>query len=232
MLISIPDLLSPEQIALFQAQLQTPEAPWIDGLSTAGYQGALVKHNQQLAENSPLASSLGQQVLAALEKHPRFISAALPCRVYPPLFNRYGPGQFFGQHIDNAVRLHPQLGLPFRCDVSSTLFLSAPNDYDGGELLIEDSFGVHAIKLPAGHLVLYPASSLHRVEPITRGERLACFFWTQSLVCDDGKRTILFDMDSAIQSLAAESTPGQTSPAVVQLTGCYHNLLRLWSHTA
>ncbi len=232
MLISIPDLLSPEQVALFRAQLLAPTAPWVDGLATAGYQGAWVKRNQQLTENSPLASSLGQQVLGALEKHPRFISAALPSRVYPPLFNRYGPGQFFGQHIDNAIRLHPQLGLPFRCDVSSTLFLSEPTSYEGGELLIEDSFGVHAVKLPAGHLVLYPASSLHQVQPITHGERLACFFWTQSLVPDDGKRTVLFDMDSAIQSLAAESTLGATSSAMVQLTGCYHNLLRLWSQTA
>jgi PKHD-type hydroxylase len=198
----------------------------VDGRVTAGYQGAQVKHNRQLAENSPTARELGDLVLAALERHPLFISATLPARVYPPMFNRYEGGQHFGSHVDNAVRLVPGSGMKIRTDVSATLFLAEPDEYDGGELLVEDTYGTHSVKLPAGDMVIYPSTGLHRVNPVTRGVRLASFFWVQSMIRDDAQRTLLFDLDSAIQRLNATSAD---EAARVHLTGCYHNLLRMWA---
>lgn len=224
MLLQIPDLLDGAQLARMRERLFA--APWVDGLATAGHQGARVKRNRQLAEGSLEARELGDVVLAALERHPLFISAALPARVYPPMFNRYEGGEHFGSHVDNAVRLLPGTREALRSDLSATLFLADPDDYDGGELLIEGPLGVQSVRLPAGHLLLYPASSLHRVEPVTRGARLACFFWVQSMVADDAARTVLFDLDTAIQRL---TRTGADADAVLQLTGCYHNLLRRWA---
>ncbi|MFO1339204.1 MAG: Fe2+-dependent dioxygenase [Burkholderiaceae bacterium] len=223
MIVQIPDVLGAAQVQAMRAALL--DASWVDGLATAGHQGAAVKRNRQLAEGSPLAQALGDQVLAALERHPLFISAALPGEVYPPMFNRYEGGETFGTHVDNAVRLLPGTGRKIRTDLSATLFLAEPDSYDGGELLIEDTYGAHAVKLPAGHLVLYPSTSLHRVEPVRRGVRLASFFWVQSLVADEGGRNLLFDLDTAIQRLAQT---GGDETARLQLTGCYHNLLRRW----
>jgi PKHD-type hydroxylase len=224
MIVQIPDVLSAEQVRDMRVRLQV--ADWVDGLATAGHQGARVKRNRQLAEGSPLARELGDIVLAALERHPLFISAVLPARVYPPLFNRYEGGEHFGNHVDNALRLMPGSAERLRTDVSATLFLSDPDDYDGGELLIDDTYGAHSVKLPAGHLIVYPSGSLHRVEPVTRGARLACFFWAQSMVRDVGQRTLLLDLDTAIQRLAQTDAD---EAARLQLTGCYHNLLRLWA---
>jgi PKHD-type hydroxylase len=223
-LLQIPDLLDGAQLVRMRERLLA--APWVDGLATAGHQGARVKRNRQLAEGSAEARELGDVVLAALERHPLFISAALPARVYPPMFNRYEGGEHFGSHVDNAVRLLPGTREALRTDLSATLFLAEPDDYDGGELLIEGPLGVQSVRLPAGHLLLYPASSLHRVEPVTRGARLACFFWVQSMVADDAARTVLFDLDTAIQRL---TRTGADADAVLQLTGCYHNLLRRWA---
>ncbi|HEV8313650.1 MAG TPA: Fe2+-dependent dioxygenase [Burkholderiaceae bacterium] len=224
MIVQIPDVLSAEQVRDMRVRLQV--ADWVDGLATAGHQGARVKRNRQLAEGSPLARELGDVVLAALERHPLFISAVLPARVYPPLFNRYEGGERFGNHVDNALRLMPGSAERLRTDVSATLFLSDPDDYDGGELLIDDTYGAHSVKLPAGHLIVYPSASLHRVEPVTRGARLACFFWAQSMVRDVGQRTLLLDLDTAIQRLAQTDAD---EAARLQLTGCYHNLLRMWA---
>ncbi|HTV85707.1 MAG TPA: Fe2+-dependent dioxygenase [Dyella sp.] len=227
MLVHVPALLNHEQLAHFHRQLDAGDAPWVDGRVTAGHQGIHVKQNQQIAEGSPLARELGDIVLAALERHPLFISAALPHRVYPPMFNRYQGGMHFGSHVDGSVRLLPGTGEKIRTDLSATLFLMPPDSYDGGELLIEDTYGTQTVKLAAGDMILYPASSLHRVNPVTRGTRLACFFWVQSMVRDDGQRTLLFDLDSAIQRLAAT---GADESARTHLTGCYHNLLRMWSN--
>jgi PKHD-type hydroxylase len=224
MLLAISNVLSTEQLATTRESLA--KAEWVDGRATAGYQGASVKRNQQLAENSQLARELGDVVLRALERNSLFISAALPNRVYPPLFNRYEGGMEFGSHVDNAVRLHPADGSKFRTDLSATLFLSSPDEYDGGELLIEDNFGVQQVKLKAGDMVLYPASSLHRVTPVTRGTRIASFFWIESMVRDDAERTLLFDLDTAIQRLTATQSDAQ---ARLSLTNCYHNLLRKWA---
>ncbi len=223
MLLTIPQVLVPDQIRRCREQLAA--AAWVDGRVTAGHQGAQVKQNRQLPESSPLVLELGDLILTVLERNPLFISAALPSRVYPPLFNRYEGGEHFGEHVDNAVRLLPDSGMKIRTDLSATLFLSEPEDYDGGELFIEDTYGAHSIKLPAGDLVMYPASSLHRVMPVTRGARLASFFWVQSMIRDDGQRTILFDLDSSIQRLGATNAD---ESACVRLTGCYHNLLRMW----
>lgn len=228
MLIQVPSVLPPAQAAAMRARLDAAGEAWVDGRATAGYQGARVKQNQQLAEGSALARELGGEVLVALERHPLFISAALPRRVYPPLFNRYAAGMHFGSHIDNAVRLLPDGSGRLRTDISATLFLSSPEEYGGGELVIEDTYGVHSVKLATGDLVLYPASSLHHVRPITRGTRVACFFWVESMVRDDGQRTLLFDLDSAIQRL---NTRVAEDPAMVQLTGVYHNLIRHWADT-
>jgi PKHD-type hydroxylase len=226
MLIRIPQVLKAEQLQQIRTRLGAAGEAWVDGRVTAGTQGAPVKRNQQIAEDSKLAHELGDVILAALERNPLFISSTLPNRVYPPMFNRYEGGMAFGDHIDNAVRLLPGSGLKIRTDVSATLFLSEPETYDGGELVVQDTYGTHKVKLPAGDLIVYPSSSLHRVMPVTRGERLASFFWVQSLVRDDGQRTILFEMDQAIQRLRAS---GADELACTQLTGCYHNLLRQWS---
>jgi PKHD-type hydroxylase len=224
MIVQVPNVLSDEQLQRARERLLA--ADWVDGLATAGHQGASVKRNRQIAEGSPVALELGDMILGALERNALFISAALPSRVYPPMFNRYEGGETFGNHVDNAVRLIPGSAVRLRTDLSATLFLAEPDAYDGGELLIEDTFGVHAIKLPAGHLVLYPSSSLHRVEPVTRGARLASFFWVQSMVGEDARRNLLFDLDTSIQRLAQT---GADEAARLQLTGCYHNLLRMWA---
>jgi PKHD-type hydroxylase len=224
MVIQIPDVLSPEQVAHARRLLDTAE--WVDGRVTTGYQSAGVKDNVQLPEDHPVARELGDLILTALQGNPLFVSAALPMRVYPPLFNRYAGGQAFGNHVDNAIRQIAGTPLRVRTDLSATLFLAEPEEYEGGELIVEDTYGVHAIKLPAGHMVLYPASSLHRVAPVTRGARIASFFWIQSMVRDDGDRTLLFDLDTAIQRLAVDMP---SHAAVVQLTAVYHNLLRRWA---
>jgi PKHD-type hydroxylase len=226
MLVHVPALLDHQQLAHFHRQLDAEGAPWVDGRVTAGHQGINVKQNQQIAEGTPLARELGDIVLAALERHPLFISAALPHRVYPPMFNRYQGGMHFGSHVDGSIRLLPGTGEKIRTDLSATLFLLPPESYEGGELLIEDTYGTQTVKLAAGDMILYPASSLHRVNPVTRGTRLACFFWVQSMVRDDGQRSLLFDLDSSIQRLAATQAD---DAARVRLTGCYHNLLRMWS---
>jgi PKHD-type hydroxylase len=226
MLVQIPQLLDAGQLAALRERLGSAGDAWVDGRATAGHQGARVKDNRQLAEHSPLAGELGAVVLAALERNPLFMSAALPARVYPPLFNRYEGGMQFGAHVDGAVRLLPGTGQKIRTDLSATLFLSAPEDYDGGELQVEDTYGLHSVKLAAGSAVLYPAASLHKVTPVTRGARLACFFWVQSMVRDDAQRTLLFDLDMAIVRLTRDA-PGNA--ALVSLTGSYHNLLRMWA---
>lgn len=224
MLLAVPKVLSTEQLNRCREALAA--ADWVDGRVTAGYQGAQVKQNRQLPENSPRARELGDLILAALERNPLFISAALPKRVYPPMFNRYESGEYFGSHVDNAVRLLPGTGIKIRTDISATLFLAEPSEYDGGELLIEDTYGTHSVKLPAGDMILYPSTSLHKVMPVTRGARLASFFWIQSMVGDDAQRTLLFDLDTAIQRLNATAAD---EPSRTRLIGCYHNLLRMWS---
>jgi PKHD-type hydroxylase len=226
MLLRIEQAVNPAQLGELCAGLAAAGSDWVDGRATAGSQGAPVKRNLQIAEGSPTARRLGDIVLAALERHPAFISATLPNRVYPPMFNRYETGMAFGDHIDNAVRMIPGSAARLRTDVSLTLFLSEPADYDGGELLIEDRYGVQSVKLPAGDAIVYPASSLHRITPVTRGTRLASFLWVQSLVADDAQRTLLFDLDHSIQRLGAT---GSDAAARTQLTGTYHNLLRMWS---
>ena len=228
MIVSIPDVFSPADTSAMRAQLEAATDAWVDGRATAGYQGAPVKRNQQIAEGSSIALEMGDRIIAALERHPLFISAALPNKVYPPLFNRYEGGMHFGSHVDGAIRLVPGSGVRVRTDLSVTLFLTPPDEYDGGELLIEDTFGVQEVKLPAGHAILYPGTSLHQVRPVTRGARVSSFFWAQSLVRDDTKRALLYDMDNAIQRLNA--TNGDES-AKRTLVGVYHNLLRLWSDT-
>lgn len=198
-------------------------ATWIDGRVTAGYQSAVVKDNRQLPENSPEARELGDMIIAALERNPLFITAALPLRVFPPLFNRYEGGEKFGAHLDNSIRQIPGTSFRIRTDISATLFVSAPEDYDGGELVVDDVYGAHTVKLPAGDMVVYPASSLHHVNPVSRGVRLASFFWVQSMVRDDGARALLFDLDIAINKVN-QAIPNHG--AVMELTNCYHNLLR------
>jgi PKHD-type hydroxylase len=227
MLLHVPNVLNAEQVAEFRQRLAG--AGWADGKLTAGYQSAQAKDNAQLPDGDPVARELGGRVLDALGRSPLFFSAALPRRIYPPLFNRYAGGQSFGFHVDNAIRYERGPNgaqVPVRTDISSTLFLSAPEDYEGGELVIQDTYGTQRVKLAAGDLVLYPGTSLHQVTPVTRGERIACFFWTQSLVRDAGQRRELFELDLAIQRLTV-AAPG--NPALVQLTGVYHNLLRRWS---
>ena len=224
MLITIPDVLGASDVAAIRAKLDA--ANWVDGKVTAGYQAQSVKENEQLAEATPLALELGDIVLKGLARSPLFMSAALPLRVFPPMFNRYRGGGRFGTHVDTAIRSVVPSGQRIRTDVSATLFLTAPEDYDGGELIVEDTYGAHSVKLPAGHMVLYPATSLHRVEPVTRGARVSSFFWIQSMIRSDGDRTMLFDLDQTIQKLAVE-LPG--SPLGVNLTGIYHNLLRRWA---
>lgn len=226
MLLSIPNLLNADQVHSARARLLA--ADWIDGRQTAGYQSAQAKRNRQLAEGSPLAEELGTQIRAALQANALFMSAALPHAVFPPLFNRYEGGEHFGNHVDNAIRALPGGGR-IRTDLSATLFLTDPQDYDGGELLVDDTYGAHRVKLEAGSLILYPATSLHRVTPVTRGARISAFFWIQSLVRDDAQRTLLFDLDLSIQRLRREL--GDTHEALVAQTGIYHNLLRRWAET-
>jgi PKHD-type hydroxylase len=224
MLVAIPNVLTPEQVAACTARLA--EAHWADGRESAGYLSQPVKHNSQLADADPVARELGDTILRALEKNTRFFAAALPLKVLPPLFNRYAGQQAYGRHIDGAIR--PVAGTPHRVrtDLSATLFLSAPESYDGGELIIQDTFGERSVKLAAGDLVLYPGTSVHRVAPVTRGERVAAFFWIQSMVRDATQRSILFELDNAIQRLAKD-VPQHA--ALVELAGVYHNLLRGWA---
>jgi PKHD-type hydroxylase len=224
MLLQIPSVLTKEQVRDARALLDAAE--WIDGRVTAGHQSARAKHNEQVPEHHPAARQTGEVIVAALARNPLFRSAALPLHVFPPLFNRYTGGQSFGSHVDNAVRQVTGTTHQLRTDLSATLFLSEPAEYDGGELVIEDTFGVQSVKLEAGNLILYPASSLHHVRPVTRGARVSSFFWIQSMVRDDSERTLLFDLDLAIQRLGAEYAE---HPSALQLTGVYHNLLRRWA---
>jgi len=225
MLLHVPEVLSKAEVARVRALIDG--APWVDGNVTSGAQSALAKKNSQLPEESAAAREAGGIVLDALQKKPLFVAGALPLKVFPPLFNRYGVGDKFDTHVDNAVRMRRDSDFRIRSDLSATLFLSEPADYDGGELSVEDTFGVHQVKLAAGDLILYPASSLHFVTPITRGERVSSFFWIQSMIRDDAKRALLLQTDLAVQTLAAEL--GQGHAQVVSLTGVYHNLLRMWA---
>ena len=227
MLICVPDVLSKADVADFRRIMDGCD--WEDGRSTAGAQSALVKKNEQLPPDGEVARTLGNRVISALTANPRFIAAAIPQQIFPPLFNRYeaSNGHHFGIHVDNAVRGDRLTGLRIRTDLSVTLFLSEPEDYDGGELIIEDFYGSHEIKLPAGHLVLYPASSLHMVTPVTRGMRVASFFWLQSMIRDSHARSLIFDLDTAIQALVERL--GRDDPETVKLTGIYHNLIRYWA---
>jgi len=224
MLVHIPQVLPPEQV--LRCREVFAQAKWEDGRGTAGHQSAQVKKNLQLPEDSPEARELGDLVLRGLERSPLFISSVLPQRVFPPLFNRYDTRMAFGSHVDNAIRPIPGTAERLRTDVSATLFLSDPDSYDGGELVVEDTYGSHSVKLPAGDLIVYPASSLHHVTPVTRGVRLASFFWVQSMVRDVSQRALLFDLDMAIVRLNQEVPQ---SPSLVMLTGVYHNLLRQWA---
>jgi PKHD-type hydroxylase len=226
MLLHVANVLTADQVAACRRRLDAAE--WRDGRVTAGHLSALAKNNRQLAEDDPVARELGATILDALARNPTFFAGALPRRIYPPLFNRYEGGEAFGSHVDNAIRYDRSTNpaQPLRTDLSATLFLSSPEDYDGGELVIEDTFGAHAVKLPAGDLVIYPGSSLHEVRPVTRGARVAAFFWIQSFVRSDAQRRMLFDLDVSIQELT-QRVPG--APELVRLTGVYHNLLREWS---
>lgn len=223
MLLQIESVLSADQVAQFRDRLA--QSDWVDGKVTAGEQSARAKRNLQVPEDAPVARELGEIILTALGRNPEFVSAALPLRVFPPLFNRYEAGMAFDTHVDNAIRFAGPVR--YRTDVSATLFLSDPNDYEGGELIIEDSFGEHAVKLPAGDMILYPASSLHRVAPITAGSRWASFFWAQSMVKSAEQRALLFGLDQTIQALSLRI--GQGEPEVVSLAGTYNNLLRTWA---
>lgn len=225
MMLHIPGVLSPEQVAECRQLLQ--RARWVDGKVTAGFQSAMAKDNLQLPQDSPEARIMGEMILAALRRNPLFVSAALPNKVFPPLFNCYQGGQSFGLHVDNAVREVPVSGQKIRTDLSATLFFTGPDEYDGGELVVEDTYGAHSVKLPAGDLILYPSTSLHRVNPVTRGARVCSFFWLQSMVRDDGQRSLLFDLDQGIQQI--NQALGAAHASSVQLTGVYHNLLRRWA---
>lgn len=230
MLLQIPHVLTAEQVLTCRHLLS--QADWADGKITAGHQSAKAKHNLQLPEGHPIAQQLAAMILDALQQNPLFISAALPLKIFPPLFNCYQSGGHFGLHVDNAIRdvrsLDGQRVIErVRTDISATLFLSEPDEYEGGELLIEDTYGAKSVKLPAGHMILYPSTSLHKVNPVTQGARIASFFWIQSLVRDDAQRTVLFDLDQSIQQL---NTVATEHPSLVQLTGVYHNLLRMWSN--
>ena len=225
MMIQLPGVLGAEQVARARALLDA--AKWVDGNVTSGHQSALAKKNMQLPEGAPEAAEIGGMILDALGRTPLFIAAALPLKVFPPLFNRYRGGEEFRTHVDNAIRVLKGSEFRIRSDLSATLFLNEPEEYDGGELTIEDSYGAHSVKLAAGDMVLYPASSLHHVTPVTRGTRLASFFWIQSMVREDAARQLLFDLDLSIQGIAAGR--GHDDPEIVRLTGVYHNLLRRWA---
>ncbi len=224
MLLHVPGILTPEELGHFRAVMD--QARWVDGNATSGHQSSKAKYNEQLPEDGAEARELGERVLQALARSPLFFSAALPKQVFPPLFNRYGPGMTFGNHVDAAIRAHPVQPVRIRTDLSATLFLADPESYDGGELLVEDTYGVQRVKLPAGDMVLYPGTSLHRVAPVTRGVRIASFFWIQSMIRDDASRTLLFDLDMATVKLT-QAVPD--NPALISLTGVYHNLLRMWA---
>lgn len=225
MLICVPDVLSKDDVADFR-RIMAAEA-WEDGRSTAGAQSAQVKQNEQLPPDGPTSRGLGRRVISALTSNPLFISAAVPLHIFPPLFNRYVPGQFFGEHVDNCIRGDHLTGLRIRTDLSVTLFLSEPDEYDGGELVVDDYYGSHRVKLPAGHGVLYPATSLHSVTPVTRGARVSSFFWVQSMIKDAHARRMTFDMDHALQELVVRL--GRNDPEVRKLTNIYHNLIRHWA---
>lgn len=224
MLLPIPDVLTSQQVAHARQLLE--QAEWVDGRVTAGHQSSRTKDNVQIPEDHPTAQQLGDLILSALGQNPLFISAALPQRVFPPLFNRYSGGQSFGTHVDNAIRGITGTPHRIRTDLSATLFFAQPDEYDGGELVVEDTDGTHSVKLPAGHMILYPATSLHHVRPVTRGARVSSFFWIQSMIRENARRTILFDLDMAIQRLNVDIPD---HPAAVQFTGIYHNLLRQWA---
>ena len=227
MLVTIPDVLKPEELAHIRHVLESTE--WVDGRVTAGDQAIKVKKNLQVPVDAPAAQELGQIILRALGTNPTFMTATLPLRVLPPMFNRYDEGMTFGAHVDGSIRAIPGTGQRMRTDVSSTLFLTPPEDYDGGELVVHDTYGTHTVKLPAGHMVVYPATSMHSVTPVTRGSRWASFFWTQSMVKDDWKRHMLYDLDMSIMSI--RSWLPDDDKAVVGLTAHYHNLLRCWAET-
>ncbi|HEY1152874.1 MAG TPA: Fe2+-dependent dioxygenase [Pseudolabrys sp.] len=222
MMVHIPAVLTPEQVARCREVME--KAAWVDGNVTSGHQAAKAKNNLQLPESAPEARELSNMVMEALGRSPLFMSAVLPKQVFPPLFNRYDAGMTFGNHVDNAVRSGN--GVRIRTDVSSTLFISSPEDYDGGELIVEDTYGAHSVKLPAGDMIVYPATSLHRVTPITRGSRICSFFWTQSMIRDEAQRGLLFDLDMSIIRLAGDHPQHKS---VVSLTAVYHNLLRQWA---
>jgi PKHD-type hydroxylase len=222
MLLAVPDVLNAAEVA--EARRILAAASWVDGRVTAGHQGAHVKNNEQLPEGSPAGRQVGEMIVNGLRTNQLFMSAALPLHVLPPMFNRYAAGQTFGTHIDGSVRTLPN-GQRIRTDISCTLFLNEPADYDGGELTVEDTYGAKTVKLPAGHMILYPSSSLHQVTPVTRGVRLCSFFWLQSMIRDNANRALLYEMDVAIQRLNAENP---THPSAIQLAGVYHNLLRQW----
>lgn len=225
MLLHIENLLDGPALARMRAALA--HAEWTDGRETVGPQGAQVKRNQQLPDNSPLRATLGREVLAACARHPLFHAATLPVKILPPRFNRYADGGTYGAHVDGAVMALAD-GTQLRSDIACTLFLAAPESYDGGELVVDDTYGEHAVKLPAGDAIIYPASSLHRVEAVTRGARVAAFFWVQSLVRDEARRRTLLQLDTAIRKLSADNIDAD---AIKQLTGVYHNLLRQWAET-
>lgn len=225
MLVTIPSVLNKDQVLALRQTLD--EAQWQDGRHTAGAQSIEVKRNRQLDPESPLALKLGQFILDQLSNNALFMSAALPHRILPPMFNRYETAETFGVHVDNSIRNMPLTGERLRADLSMTLFLSEPEDYDGGELVIEDNYGAQAVKLPAGDMVLYPSTSLHQVTPVTRGARVSSFFWLQSMIRSDAQRAILFDLDQSIQSLSARD--GANTPEALRLSGIYHNLIRMWA---
>jgi len=228
MLVHIPEVLTPDEVSHCRAVMQ--RADWADGRITAGHQSAQVKHNLQLPEGTPEARELSDLVMAALNRNALFMSAVLPKKIFPPLFNRYDAegGMKFGSHVDNAIRTVPGTGVRVRTDVSSTLFLAEPDEYDGGELVVEDTYGAHSVKLPAGDMIVYPGTSLHHVTPVTRGSRVASFFWTESMIGDVTRRSMMFDLDVSIIRLTADHPD---HPSVVELTSLYHNLLRQWADT-
>jgi len=225
MMLQIPQVLTKDQVAECRAILDA--GPWVDGNLTSGFQAARAKTNEQLPQESDAARTVGATILQALEANPLFVSAALPQVILPPMFNRYGEGMGFKDHVDNAIRRDPLTGQRLRTDLSATLFLAEPEDYDGGELVVNDLYGDHVVKLEAGDMILYPSSSLHHVTPVTRGRRTASFFWIQSLIRDDARRTILLEMDVAIQRLARQVEADDQG--ILSLTGVYHNLLRQWA---
>lgn len=226
MMLHIPAVLTLDEVNYLRLRLA--QTDWVDGKETVGAQGAQVKQNRQLPEHAAISLELGEIVLAAVKRHPTFISAALPLRIVPPLFNAYAGGEHYGLHVDGAIRQIPNSTMTLRTDLSSTLFLCDPDEYEGGELEVVDSFGTHEVKLPAGDLILYPSTSLHQVRPVTRGVRVCSFFWTQSMIRDDARRTMLFEMDQSIQSLRMQLGD---SAEVLSLTAQYHNLLRMWAET-